>query len=203
MKLLKKISIAMVLILSFTAFYGCKSNSPLDFVKSNLDEMKGANDKLVSLVAKNMVISDEEEARINEELIKQVQKITYKITSEEVNKDEATVYIDINGPDFEVILKKAMTQIAKTAIEQAFSGVEMTEEEQNKMITDITLQCIKDSEFTDRTGKLTLIKENRKWKLADENELSKLLLNFDPSSIDYNNIDKYIDEDVLSNYINQ
>lgn len=202
MKLLKKISLCMTLILTIGVFYGCKSTSPSDVVKSNLDGMKSANDKLVSLVAKNMVISDAEEAKINEELIKQVQKITYKITSEEVNKDEATVYIDINGPDFEVIINKAMTKIVKNAIEQAFSGVEMTEEEQNKMVSDIILECIKDSEFTDRTGKLTLIKENKKWKLADENELSKLLLNFDPSLIDYNNIDKYIDGDALSNSLN-
>ena len=202
MKLLKKISLCMTLILTIGVFYGCKSPSPSDVVKSNLDGMKSANDKFVSLVAKNMVISDEGEAVINEELIKQVQKITYKITSEEINKDEATVYIDINGPDFEIIINKAMTKIVKTAIEQAFSGVEMTEEDQNKMISDIILECIKDSEFTDRTGKLTLIKENKKWNLADENELSKLLLNFDPSSVDYNNIEKYIDEDVLSNSLN-
>ncbi|WP_411167567.1 hypothetical protein ACH36K_10445 [Clostridium sp. MB05] len=203
MKLLKKISLCITLILTIGVFYGCKSASPSDFVKSNLDEMKGANDKLVSLVAKSMVISNEEEAEINEELIKQVQKITYKITSEEVNKNEATVYIDINGPDFEVIINKAMPQIVKTAIEQAFSGVNMTEEEQNKMISDVILESIKGSEFTDRTGKLTLVKENKKWELADENELSKLLLNFDPSSIDYDNMEKYINEESLSNYLNE
>lgn len=203
MKLLKKISLSMVLVLTIFSFYGCKSSSPSDFVKSDLDGLKGANDKIVSIMATALSGTSKEDAEYSKELIKLAQKVTYEITSEKVDKDTAVVYLNINGPDFEIILKDSMTQVAKVAIEQAISDNYMTEEEENKMIMSILIDCTKNAQFSDRTGKINLVKVKQGWQYANEDDIAKLIFNFDPSTFDYNNVDNYIDEDALYNTLNE
>lgn len=205
MKLLKKVSLCLTLALSIGVLYGCGSNtSPSDVVKSEIDEIKNADDKLVSIMVKAMSAeAGEGEVEFTNELIKQAQKLEYEITSEEINGDEAVVTVDIHGFDLEKTLVTSMTEIARVGVEQVLAGVNTTDEENEELVMKIMIDTVKNSELSGRTIKVNLIKEKSKWKFANENDLYLILFNFDPSSFDYNNMDKYIDEDALYNSINE
>ncbi len=185
MKLLKKISIAMALMLSVTTFYGCKSNSPSDTVKTYLDGIKNADEKTISTLL-DEVEKENEDTQSNsyKKVVSEIQKITYTINSESVDGDKATVNVKINGPDIAGVVAQSIQKMFTSALSQAFSGTEMTEEEQNKLYDDIMLECLNEVKFTDRTGDITLEKSDNEWKITDENEMIKLIMNIDPATFD-------------------
>ncbi|MBS5937578.1 hypothetical protein E5347_04725 [Clostridium sartagoforme] len=205
MKLLKKVSLCLMLALSIGVLYGCSNNaSPSDFVKSEIDEIKDADDKLVSIMLKAMSAGEGEgEVEFTNELLKQAQRLEYEITSEDINGDEAVVTLDIHGFDLETTLVTSMTEIARVGVEQVLAGVNTTDEENEELVMKIMTDTVKNSDLSDRTIKVNLIKEKSSWKFANENDLYLILFNFDPASFDYNNIDKYIDEDALYDSINE
>lgn len=205
MKLLKKVSLCLMLALSIGVLYGCSNNaSPSDFVKSEIDEIKDADDKLVSIMLKAMSAGEGEgEVEFTNELLKQAQRLEYEITSEDINGDEAVVTLDIHGFDLETTLVTSMTKIARVGVEQVLAGVNTTDEENEELVMKIMTDTVKNSDLSDRTIKVNLIKEKSSWKFANENDLYLILFNFDPASFDYNNIDKYIDEDALYDSINE
>ncbi len=47
----------------------------------------------------------------------------------------------------------------------------------------IILECLNEVKFTDRTGDITLEKSDNEWKITDENQLIKLILNIDLANI--------------------
>ena len=98
MKLLKKISIIMTLVLSITAFYGCKSKepSPSDTVKTYFDEIKGADEATISTLLSNV---EETDTNSSKKMITEIQKLTYTINSESIDGEKATVNVKVNGPD--------------------------------------------------------------------------------------------------------
>lgn len=51
----KKISLCLTLTLSIGVLYGCNSTSLSDFVKGEIDKIKDADNKLVSIIVKAMV----------------------------------------------------------------------------------------------------------------------------------------------------
>lgn len=51
----KKISLCLTLALSIGVLYGCNSTSLSDFVKGEIDKIKDADNKLVSIIVKAMV----------------------------------------------------------------------------------------------------------------------------------------------------
>ncbi|VYT67545.1 hypothetical protein [Clostridium tertium] len=204
MKLFKKISLCLTLVLSIGVLYGCNSTSPSDVVKSKIDEIKDADDKLVSTMIEAMSAgAGEGQVEFTNELIKQAQKLEYEIASEDINGDEAVVSVDVNGFDLEATLVTSMTEIARVGVEQVLAGVNTTDEENEELVMKIMTDTVKNSTLSNRTIKVNLIKEKSSWKFANENDLYLILFNFDPTSFDYNNVDKYIDEEALYNSLNE
>lgn len=198
MKLLKKISIVMTLMISVTTFYGCKSEvtSISDVVKTYLDGIKNADEKTISASLNENISTLLNNGEIQKEsiqndsykkLVSEIQKITYTINSENIDGDKATVNVKINGPDIADVIAKSIQKTFKSSLSQAFSDAEVTEEEQDKLYNDIMLECLNEVKFTNRTGDITLEKSDNEWKIADENQLIKLILNIDPANIDLEN----------------
>lgn len=194
MKLLKKISIAIALMLSITTFYGCKSKitSTSDTVKTYLDGIKNADEKTISpLLNENIstLLTEVEEENgstqndFYKKVLSEIQKITYTINSENIEGDKAIVNVKINGPDIAAVIAKSIQKMFASSLSQAFSDTEMTEEEQDKLYYDIMLECLNEVKFTDRTGDITLEKSDNEWKITDENQLIKLILNIDLANI--------------------
>ncbi|WP_195428145.1 hypothetical protein [Clostridium sp. D46t1_190503_E9] len=189
MKLLKKISIIMILVLSVTAIYGCKSKepSPSDTVKTYFDEIKGSDEAMISTLLSTV---KENNTNSSKKMVTEIQKLTYTINSEAIEgEDNATVNVTVNGPDIAAVIAKGIQEVFTSALSQAFSGTEMTEEEQNKLYDDILIKALDEVTFTDRTGDITLEKSENGWKVTDENEVTKLIMNIDPTTFDPTNIE--------------
>ncbi|WP_195263141.1 hypothetical protein [Clostridium sp. 1001275B_160808_H3] len=189
MKLLKKISIIMILVLSVTAIYGCKSKepSPSDTVKTYFDEIKGADEAMISTLLSTV---KENNTNSSKKMVTEIQKLTYTINSEAIEgEDNATVNVTVNGPDIAAVIAKGIQEVFTSALSQAFSGTEMTEEEQNKLYDDILIKALDEVTFTDRTGDITLEKSENGWKVTNENEVTKLIMNIDPTTFDPTNIE--------------
>lgn len=183
MKLLKRISIIMTLVLSVVVFYGCisKEPSPSDKVKIYFDEIKNADEEIISTILGSLEDGDTNSSR---KMVSEIQKITYTINSESINGDEAIVNVKVNGPDIATVISKSIEEMFTSAISQAFSGTELTVEEQNKLYDDIMVKVLDEVEFTDRTGDITLKKTKYGWEITNENELTKLMMNIDPTTFE-------------------
>ena len=186
MKLLKKISIIMTLVLSITAFYGCKSKepSPSDTVKTYFDEIKGADEATISTLLSNV---EETDTNSSKKMITEIQKLTYTINSESIDGEKATV--KVNGPDMAAVIATSIQEMFTSVLSQAFSGTEMTEAEQNKLYDDIMVKALDGVIFTDRTGDITLEKSENGWEITSDNEITKLIMNIDPTTFDPDNTD--------------
>lgn len=188
MKLLKKISIIMTLVLSITAFYGCKSKepSPSDTVKTYFDEIKGADEATISTLLSNV---EETDTNSSKKMITEIQKLTYTINSESIDGEKATVNVKVNGPDMAAVIATSIQEMFTSVLSQAFSGTEMTETEQNKLYDDIMVKALDGVIFTDRTGDITLEKSENGWEITSDNEITKLIMNIDPTTFDPANTD--------------
>lgn len=188
MKLLKKISIIMTLVLSITAFYGCKSKelSPSDTVKTYFDEIKGADEATISTLLSNV---EETDTNSSKKMITEIQKLTYTINSESIDGEKATVNVKVNGPDMAAVIATSIQEMFTSVLSQAFSGTEMTEAEQNKLYDDIMVKALDGVIFTDRTGDITLEKSENGWEITSDNEITKLIMNIDPTTFDPDNTD--------------
>ncbi|GAA0824450.1 hypothetical protein [Clostridium tertium] len=188
MKLLKRISIIMTLVLSITAFYGCKSKdpSPSDTVKTYFDEIKGADEATISTLLSNV---EETDTNSSKKMITEIQKLTYTINSESIDGEKATVNVKVNGPDIAAVIATSIQEMFTSVLSQAFSGTEMTEAEQNKLYDDIMVKALDGVTFTDRTGDITLEKSENGWEITSDNEITKLIMNIDPTTFDPANTD--------------
>lgn len=188
MKLLKRISIIMTLVLSITAFYGCKSKepSPSDTVKTYFDEIKGADEATISTLLSNV---EETDTNSSKKMITEIQKLTYTINSESIDGEKATVNVKVNGPDMAAVIATSIQEMFTSVLSQAFSGTEMTEAEQNKLYDDIMVKALDGVTFTDRTGDITLEKSENGWEITSDNEITKLIMNIDPTTFDPDNTD--------------
>lgn len=188
MKLLKKISIIITLVLSITAFYGCKSKepSPSDTVKTYFDEIKGADEATISTLLSNV---EETDTNSSKKMITEIQKLTYTINSESIDGEKATVNVKVNGPDMAAVIATSIQEMFTSVLSQAFSGTEMTEAEQNKLYDDIMVKALDGVTFTDRTGDITLEKSENGWEITSDNEITKLIMNIDPTTFDPANTD--------------
>jgi signal transduction histidine kinase len=188
MKLFKKISIIMTLVLSITAFYGCKSKepSPSDTVKTYFDEIKGADEATISTLLSNV---EETDTNSSKKMITEIQKLTYTINSESIDGEKATVNVKVNGPDMAAVIATSIQEMFTSVLSQAFSGTEMTEAEQNKLYDDIMVKALDGVTFTDRTGDITLEKSENGWEITSDNEITKLIMNIDPTTFDPANTD--------------
>ncbi|WP_291648074.1 hypothetical protein [Clostridium sp.] len=188
MKLLKRISIIMTLVLSITAFYGCKSKepSPSDTVKTYFDEIKSADEATISTLLSNVKETDTNSSK---KMITEIQKLTYTINSESIDGEKATVNVKVNGPDMAAVIATSIQEMFTSVFSQAFSGTEMTEAEQNKLYDDIMVKALDGVTFTDRTGDITLEKSENGWEITSANEITKLIMNIDPTTFDTSNTD--------------
>ena len=113
-----------------------------------------------------------------------VNKITYKINSETIDGDNAKVNVTLNGPDLENMLSKYIEKMFSEALSMQILGKSMTAEEQDKKFDEVFAEVIGEAKFKERTMDVNLTKNGNQWEIKNKNELTKLVLNFDPSSMD-------------------
>lgn len=195
MKNLKKLTAIMLLFVLVAGVYGCGSKKPSDVVTSYFEEIKKGNnaefDKLLNKTLDESENEDKENAydESTKKLIDSMSKITYKINSEKVEGDSATVNVSLNGPEFSKVLGEFMKKAMADALSKAFSEEQTSEEENEKLYDSMLSECIDNMTYADRTGDIKLTKTDGEWKIDSDDSLGALLLGMDMSAFDNINAD--------------
>lgn len=196
MKGLKKVVLFIILISFSVGVYGCSSKTPSNSVKNYLEEVKkGENADFSKLLtqtldkAKNKEEKQKEEApnESTKKFMDSLQNLTYTINSEKIDADSATVNVKVNGPDMATVLGDFLQKAFTTALSQAFSGNNATQEETDKLFDTMLVESLNNMKYTERTGDISLTKTNGEWKINNDDALIKLLVNLDSSLFDSQN----------------
>ena len=192
MKNLKKLAVILVMMLSTTLLYGCGGSTPTDVVNKYFKKVKSGDTDIQQLVAmveeESGEVSEEtlEEDSFSEEtqkeLLEKIKKIEYKVNSETVNGDNATVNVTVKGMDFNIVLGKVMQEAFSFIFAQAFSGDEMSEEESNAYFNELLNKYLDEITYSERTLDVALTKVDKEWKIKETDVMSKLLLGIDEST---------------------
>lgn len=178
----KKLAILIITILSLgTILVGFKSESPTDVVNTYFKQLKNgdseqANEFIESTISQTEEETsddsdnvDEETDEIMEEALKlYLSKIDAKVLSEEIDGDNASVEVEINGPNF----SNMMMEVIQESLADAFSGKEVDEDYMSRNF----LEKVKSGKNEVRTGKVNLTKEDKKWKIKFDDNIVNLML---------------------------
>ena len=169
----KKLAILIITILSLgMILVGCKSKTPTEVVNAYFTELKnGDSEQAAEFIESNTSQTDEadETDKVMEEALKlYLSKIDAKVLSEEISGDNATVEVEINGPN----ISNIMGEVIDESLADAFSGKETDE----YYISQIFLEKVESSKSETRSGKVNLIKEGNEWKVKSDDEIVNLIL---------------------------
>lgn len=184
MKYLNKLmSLLMILVLT-VGMYGCGIKTPSKAVEETLDSIKSGKNKVFSQVINSKVggsgkNSDTEQgySKSMSKFMDSIKKITYKVNSETIDNDTAKVNVTLNGPDFEAVLSQFMEKASTDAI----SGNAINNEETDAKYDEMLSEALDNAEPCERTMDIELVKDDKGWKIKNENDLLKLVANIDPS----------------------
>ena len=191
MKITKKIVAVLSVVIFTVMLAGCGTLSPKRVVdkrlksiqklkKENITEILGSKNNKDSKGSE--FIDKYKESSVK--LVQTVNKITYKINSETIDGDNAKVNVTIKGPDLENMLTKFIEKMLSEALSMQILGKNMTTSEKNEKFDEVFAEVIGEAKFKERTMDINLIKNGKQWEIKDNDELTKLVLNFDSSSID-------------------
>lgn len=187
MKNFKRLAAIMLLFVLVAGVYGCGSKKPSDVVTTYLDQIKkGSNEDLDKLLNKTLSEGEEKNNAYDgstKKLISSMSKITYKINSEKVDGDSATVNVTLNGPEFSKAIGEFMKKAMADALSKAFSNEQPSQEENEKLYDKMLSESIDNMPFADRTGDIKLTKTNGEWTIAADDSLEKILLGIDMNAL--------------------
>ena len=118
---------------------------------------------------------------LTDKLLKSMKKLTYKINSEEVNGDTAIVNVTVNSMDLGWVFAKVIQESFSYALAQAFSGMEISDEEGERYINDLTIKYLDEVSHSEKTDNILLNKVDDEWKIDENESLTKLVIGIDSS----------------------
>lgn len=189
MKYVKQLSVVLVLIIT-TALVGCNANTPSDVVSEYFDKVKKGDTSAKELFAvveesgQEVLDEDGVSKEVTDKLIKKMKKLTYKINSEEINGDTAKVNVTVNSMNFGEVFGKVLAESMGYFMGQAFSGVEMSDEDSENYMNDLLSKYLDEVSYSDKTDDITLSKIDGKWKIDESESLVKLVMGLDSSMLD-------------------
>lgn len=186
-KYIKTIGILLISI-TLTQFVGCNEKSPTQVTTEYIDIIKSGSDNnlLKSILSSNFDSTsvDEGEKEIINKMYSKYANMTYKINSEVINGDEATVNITANVPDMNTVITGTIQEVLSKALEGVFSSQEFTEEDQNKAFVEAFDNSLNSIAYVDNTADIILVKKDNTWQIKDVNDIEKLLINVDIEALE-------------------
>lgn len=191
MKTLKKLTVILGLMLSMGVLYGCKASTPTDTTNKYFEKIKNGD----ADVQKLFTMSEESDQKTNEsikadtfsedtqkKLLDKLKGITYKVNSESIEGDTAKVNVTVKGMDLNVVLGKVMQEAFTYILTQSFSGVEMSDADNDAYFNSLLIKHLDEVTYSERTADIELTKVDKDWKIKESNELSKVLIGIDEST---------------------
>lgn len=184
MKYLNKLMSLIMILVLILGLYGCGNKTPSNVVDETLDSIKSGKNKVFSQVINSKVgdsgkNSDTEQvySKSMSKFMDSIKKITYKVNSETIDNDIAKVNVTLNGPDFEAVLSQFMDKASTDAL----SGNAINNEETDTKYDEMLSEALDNAEPCERTMDIELIKDDKGWKIKNENDLLKLVADIDTS----------------------
>lgn len=106
-------------------------------------------------------------------------KLEYKIiSSEKIDNNTVTVKTEITAVDMKPVLTEYFQKALQYAFANAFADPQPSEEETNKKMEEIFIECIskEDLVMVKTEVDIKVIKTDKKWKIESSDELSNALL---------------------------
>lgn len=200
MNYLKKLICFMAAIILVATVSGCGSKSPSNVLSGKFDNLKNGDENTISDVLdseiKNEELNDYNYTDSENSMIEAVKKTTYKVNSEKVDGDSATVNVTVNAPDLTDAFTQFMERVFSDALSNAFSGNTETEEEIDAKYDKILSEIVQNVKFSDRTMDIEMVKEEKEWKIKNDNDIIKLVTNIDPDTLNsaFDSSDSNIDK---------
>ncbi len=178
----------MTAIILVVAVSGCGAKSPSKAMRENLDSITNGDNKAISDILGSEIQDEEgtdsQYTEAENQMIKAVKKITYKINSETIDGNSAKVNVTVNGPDLADAFSQFMDKALADAFSSAFSEDTMTEEEMDAKYDKMFAEILENVKFSERTMDIEMVNENNEWKIKNDNDLIKLVTNMDPDAFD-------------------
>lgn len=188
MNYLKKLICFLTAIILVVAVSGCGNKGPSKAMRENLDSITNGDNKAISDILGSEIQDEEgtdsQYTEAENQMIKAVKKITYKINSETIDGNSAKVNVTVNGPDLADAFSQFMDKALADAFSSAFSEDTMTEEEMDAKYDKMFAEILENVKFSERTMDIEMVNENNEWKIKNENDLIKLVTNMDPDAFD-------------------
>lgn len=94
--------------------------------------------------------------------------------------------------DLNIVLGKVIQEAFGYALAQAFSGVEMSDEESDAYFDSLLNKYLDEVTYSERTLDVNLTKVDKEWRIQEDDVISKLLLGIDESTFNGENIKNYL-----------
>lgn len=191
MKVLKRLSVILLVMISTVSLYGCGGKTPTNVVNEYFQKVqKGDTDvkKLFDMAEdsekgkEQSVKNDNFSEETQKKLLEKIKGMTYKVNSETIDGDNAKVNVTVKGMDLNVVLGKTIKEAFGLAFAQAFSGTKMSDEENNAQFNELFNKYLGEVTYSDRTLDVELTKVDKQWKIKEGNAISKLLLGIDENT---------------------
>lgn len=194
MKNFKRIALILAMMLSTVLLYGCGGKTPTAVVNEYFEKIKSGDtdvQQLFSMVEEETENAEENEGNSQEDnfseevqnkLLEKLKEITYTVNSETIDGDNAKVNVTVKGMDLNIVIGKVMQEAFSFALTQAFSGTEMTEEENDAYFNNLFSKYLDEVTYSERTLDIELTKVDKEWKIKETDTISKLLLGIDEST---------------------
>lgn len=188
---MKKTVLALLMIMLFIPMMltGCKSETPTDVVNTYFSSIKKSDSKEAQKLIEDTISDEilneetgttstqdktsdtskkEDSEKLDESLKMYLSKIDAKVLSEKVNKDKATVKVEIKAPNYSNLLLAVMEE----SIADTFNGKEVKQADVEKNLEE----KIKTSKSETRSGQINLTKKDNEWKIKSDENIANLLL---------------------------
>lgn len=195
-KHLRKLALLSLFIMSMAFLNGCNTSGPSDTVKTFLNEVKKgdkADPKIVGDVLEETINSidvkeDVDKNSISKEATQELsavlKKLEYKINSETIEGDKASVNVTVTGPDLGTVIVTAFQKTLSLTYSDSISGNAKPDAEAEKIFNEFLLESLKDVKYADQVGDVLLEKKDGDWVIINSNQLTELLFNVDLSAYD-------------------
>lgn len=186
---MKKTGLTFLMIMLFLPMMmtGCKSETPTDVVNTYFSSIKKSDSKEAEKFIEN-TLSDEilneetsetsttdkssesnkESKTLDESLKMYLSKINAKVLSEKINKDSATVKVEVKGPNYSDLLLEVMEESMK----ESLTGKDVKQSDVEKSLEE----KVKNSKAETRTGQINLTKKDNEWNIKSDADITNLLL---------------------------
>ena len=107
-------------------------------------------------------------------MINMLGKLEVSPTDEKIDGEKATVNVTIKGVSFKTVIGNFMGNLMAEAMKSGAAN--MTDEETEKLVTDVLVKSINDVPVEERTGIVNLTKSGDDWKVVEDDSLLEVIL---------------------------